>query len=103
MSWCARWKKKGFALRFLDVGLRRAQACFLGLVEPASKTGFVVLHHAVHIAVCIGTHARLLACGEMLAGAPAVAVVVHFAIADRRARLDLAHTARFHLRLRAPG
>src|SRR5688572_2618375 len=47
---------------------------FFGLVEPAAQACFVCAHHAVGVAVAVDPDVRILARGEMLAGAIAVAV-----------------------------
>src|SRR5438067_2600196 len=98
---CVRWKKKGSGSRFLEPLPARelfvgdAAPGFLGLIEAAAESRFVALHHAVGVAIRVGTHAWLLARGEMLARAARVARVVHLAVADRRAGLDLADRAAF--------
>src|SRR5216117_3398021 len=77
---CARSRRRESAFRF-----------FRGLAESR----LIRADHAVDVAILIRTDARLLAGGEVLAGAAAVATVVHVAVADRRTGFDLAERAAF--------
>src|SRR5881394_3263495 len=95
--WCARSKPKESAFRFFD----RIDARLLGFVESRAEAGFARAHHPVGAAILVRADARILAGSEVLAGAAAVARVVHVAVADRPTGLDLAERAAFGILVRA--
>src|SRR2546430_6314254 len=70
-------------------------ALLFGFVDPPAEPGFAGTDHAVDAAILVRPDARVLAGSQVFAGAVAVARVVHVAVADRLAGLDLAERAAF--------
>src|SRR5579859_6421277 len=56
----------------------------LRLLQTLSEPRFVPAHDAIGIDIAADAHTGILACGEMLAGAIAIAVVVHAEVAHAR-------------------